>query len=122
MRPAQAALLQKARMIPERKISAIAYVGEAYLLQVLSIFLALAVAGYLYFVGVSIMNVISNREASVESERLRSVVGSLEEQYFMLSKAISPSAAAGLGLTANAEASYVRRGGAVATNVVPSEI
>lgn len=110
----QLALLHKARALPEHKVSAIAFAGESHMLQVLSIFLALSICAYLYFVGVSIMNVISNREASVESERLRSVVGSLEENYFTLAKSISPEAAGLHGLTTSAGASYVRRTGAVA--------
>lgn len=118
----QLSLLQKARALPERKVSAIAFAGESHLLQVFSIMLALSVAAYLYFVGVSIMNVISNREASVESERLRSVVGGLEEEYFALAKAISPDAAGALGLTGTAEASFVRRAGAVAVNTPASDI
>ena len=122
MRQAQLALLQKARTLPERKISSIAFAGESYLLQTLSILLVLCVAAYLYFVGVSIMNVITNREASVESERLRSIVGGLEEQYFTLSKAITPDAAGNLGLSASAETSFVRRTSAVAVNDAPTDI
>lgn len=122
MRQAQLALLQKARTLPERKVSAIAFAGESHMLQVLSILLALSIAGYLYFVGVSIMNVISNREASVESERLRSIVGGLEEDYFALAKSISPEAAGEHGLTASAGATYVRRANAVATNATQSGI
>lgn len=122
MRQAQLALLQKARTLPERKISSVAFSGESYLLQTLSILLVLCVAAYLYFVGVSIMNVITNREASVESERLRSIVGGLEEQYFTLSKAITPDAAGNLGLSASAETSFVRRTSAVAVNDAPTDI
>lgn len=118
----QLSLLQKARALPERKVSSIAFSGESHLLQVLSIFLALSVLAYLYFVGVSIMNVISNREASVESERLRSVVGGLEENYFALAKSVSPEVAGSLGLTGNAEVSYVRRAGAVAVNTPASDL
>lgn len=116
MRQAQLALLQKARALPERKVSAVAFAGESHMLQVLSVLLALSVAAYLYFVGVSIMNVISNREASVESERLRSTVASLEEEYFVLAKSISPESAGNLQLTASAGTSFVRRTSAVASN------
>lgn len=122
MRPAQLALLQKARALPERKVSSVAFAGESYLLQTLSILIVLCVAAYLYFVGVSIMNVITNREASVESERLRSIVGGLEEQYFQLSKAVSPESASAHGLTTSAGVSFVRRTSAVASNVTPNEI
>lgn len=122
MRQAQLALLQKARMLPERKVSAVAFAGESHMLQVLSILLALSVAAYLYFVGVSIMNVISNREASVESERLRSTVASLEEDYFALAKSISPGSAGNLQLTASAGTSFVRRTSAVAANVAQNDI
>ena len=122
MRPAQLALLQKARALPERKVKAIAFAGESHLIHALSIFLAFSIAAYLYFVGVSIMNVISNREASVESDRLRSVVGTLEADYFSIQKTIAPHAASSYGLTARAEATYVRRTSGVASNANLSDL
>jgi hypothetical protein len=126
MRPAhsknQLSLFQKARELPRREIRAAAYAGEPYMLHALSLVLALCVCAYLYFVGISIMNVIVSREASVESERLQSIVGNLEEQYFTLAKTVTPESAGQFGLVAGADASFVRRGGAVAANVTPSDI
>lgn len=110
----QLSLFQKAYELPRRKVRAVAFAGESHAVQFLSIMLALCVAAYLYFVGVSIMNVISNREASAEIERVRSSVASLEKDYFTLSKAISPKSADSFGLTTNTEATYVRRAVGVA--------
>jgi uncharacterized membrane protein YjgN (DUF898 family) len=93
-----------------------AYSGEHLLLRSLMIALAVCVAAYLYFVGLSIMNVISHREASVESDRLRSSVSRLEEDFFALSNAISPSMGANLGLVTVSDSTFVRRATGLATN------
>jgi len=96
--------------------------GEHFVVRILIAAILMCVAAYLYFVGVSIMNVIANREASLESERLQSLVGTLEEEYFALSKAISPENGAVMGLSKTADTSFVRRGGGMASNVTPSDI
>lgn len=116
----QISLFQKARELPNAKIRVATYAGESHLIHILSLFLAIAVCAYLYFVGVSIMNVISNREATAESERLQSVVGTLEQEYFTLSRAVTPDMAASLGLVKTSETSFVRRPGGVATNARPA--
>lgn len=96
--------------------------GEHLVVRALIAALFICIAAYLYFVGVSIMNVIGSREASVDSERLQSVVGTLEEEYFALSKRISPENGVGLGLSKTSVTSFVRRAGGVASNVQPSGI
>jgi len=96
--------------------------GEQFLIRGLGVALALCILAYLYFVGLSIMNVIANREASVESTRLQSTVSSLEEEYFTLSRAISPEAGANLGLTQSEETFFVRRVNNMASNVLPAGI
>lgn len=118
----QLSLIQKARELPERQIHAAAFAGESHVVHVLGVAFVLCIVAYIYFVGVSITNVISNREASVESERLQSVVAGLEEDYFELAKSVTPEAAVGLGLTASADTSFVRRTSAVAANAQRSDL
>ena len=113
-------LLQKARRLQARPIQVATFGGESYLLQGLFVMLGICVASYLYFVGLSIMNVIANREASVETERLRSTVSSLEEDYFTLSKDVTADVGSYIGLTATADSSFVRRTSGMAMNVRPS--
>lgn len=96
--------------------------GEHLVVRALIMALFMCVAAYLYFVGVSIMNVIGSREASIESERLQSIVSTLEEEYFALSKSISPENGVGLGLSKTSATSFVRRPGGVASNIQPSGI
>jgi hypothetical protein len=93
-----------------------AYSGEHLVLRALIFALAACIAAYLYFVGLSIMNVISHREASVLSDRLRSEVGTLEKEYFELSEAVTPEMGSRLGLVSASNASYVRRGTGLASN------
>lgn len=118
----QLSLFQKARELPKRQVSVATFTGESHVLQLLILLLGLCVAAYLYFVGVSIMNVIGSREASIESERLQSIVSTLEEEYFALSKSISPENGVGLGLSKTSATSFVRRPGGVASNIQPSGI
>ncbi|MDP3645803.1 MAG: hypothetical protein Q8R25_01835 [bacterium] len=118
----QLSLFQKARELPHRRVSIAAFSGESHVLQFFMLALALCVAGYLYFVGVSIMNVIAHREASVESDRLQSIVVNLEEEYFKLSKGVTPEMGAHLGLQKTSATSFVRRASGMASNVKASEI
>lgn len=122
MKQAQLNFLEKAKSLPRQSINVAAYRGEAQLLRILSLLLALSIAGYLYFVGLSIMNVIANREASVMSDRLQSDVAVLEQQYFTLSKEVSPESAAAHGLSKPVATSFVRTQPNYATNVTQSDI
>lgn len=117
---AQLNFLEKAKSLPRQSINVAAYRGEAHFLRILSLLLALSIAGYLYFVGLSIMNVIANREASVMSDRLQSDVASLEQEYFTLSKGVSPEAASNHGLARPAVTSFVRSQPNYAANVTQS--
>lgn len=115
----QASLFEKAKNIPQRSISIAAYRGEAHALSILYFALGLCIAAYVYFVGLSIMNVIANKEASAASGRLQSEVAALEQEYFTLSKSVTPEMGAQLGLVPAGKAHFVRRvGSAMASNVL----
>ena len=118
----QLSLFEKARSIPQRSISVAAYRGEPYMLQILFMALALCIVAYLYFVGLSIMNVITNREAVAESERLQNETAALEHEYFALSKGITPEAGVALGLVPTKSAKFVHRGGFMAANVTADDL
>lgn len=122
MKPVQLKLFEKARELQNRKVSVVAFAGESHVVQFLLLAIASCVCLYLYFVGVSILNVISNREASLESERLQSLVGSLEEDYFALAQAVTPEVGAQMGLTATKDMSFVKVDRNFALNTAPSEL
>ncbi len=118
----QLSLFQKAKELPNRHVALAAYTGESYVVRALLFMFILCVAGYLYFVGLSILNVISSREASVESDRLQSVVGNLEQEYFELSKSVTPDVGASFGLVPTKSQAYVRSASNVASNVTHRDI
>ncbi|MEK7509656.1 MAG: hypothetical protein AAB605_03010 [Patescibacteria group bacterium] len=89
------------------------YPGEHYAFQGLVFVLVACVFAYGYFVSLSIMNVVTHKEAIVESDRLQSEVSMLEEEYFALAKEVTPEMAGRLGLTSVSDTSFVRRPGAV---------
>ncbi len=113
-------LLQKARRLQEHKVQVATFAGESYILQGLLLALTVCIATYLYFVGVSIMNVIAHREATVETERLRSTVGTLEQDYFTLSKEVTSIVGTDIGLQQTIGSSFVKRTNGVAMIVRPS--
>jgi hypothetical protein len=90
-----------------------AFKGEQYLLHMLFLAIGLCIVGYAYFVSLSILNVIAHKEAIAESERLQSQVGLLEQDYFELSKSVTPALAVQLGMTQTSDTTFVRRPGAV---------
>jgi len=99
------------------------YPGEHILFQGLVCAVVACVFAYAYLVSFSIMNVIAHKEAIAKSEKLQSAVGGLEEEYFALSKEVTPEMAGRLGLTGVSKTSFVRRPGAVGSAAVtPSEI
>ena len=120
--PSQLSLFQKAKELPNRHVALAAYTGESYMVQALIFLFILCVAGYLYFVGLSILNVVGSREASVESDRLQSVVGSLEEEYFGLSKSVTPEIGVQYGLSRPATQAFVRSPSNMASNVTHNDI
>jgi|SRR3989344_5218519 len=92
-----------------------AFPGEQFVLQGLIAMLVLCVVGYAYFVSLSIVNVIAHKEAITSSESLQSSVGTLEQEYFELSKSVTPEMGARLGMTPTSDTSFVHRPGAVGT-------
>ena len=118
----QLSLFQKAREFPKRSVSISAYTGESHILKGLLLVLALCILGYLYFVGISILNVIANREAAAQSNSLQTAVSSLEQEYFKLSKSVTPERGESLGLSATKNQAYVRRALNVASNVRASDL
>lgn len=107
----QTTIIEKAKGIHRQSISLAAFRGEAQMLRILSAMLAFAIAGYLYFVGVSIMNVIVSREASMASERLQSEVATLEQEYFRLAKQVTAEGAANSGLVKPVATTFVKAQG-----------
>ena len=90
-----------------------AFRGEEFVLHALFLMIGLCVVGYAYFVSLSIINVIAHKEAIAQSESLLSEVGTLEEEYFELSKQVTPESGAHLGMTATSDTTFIRRPGAV---------
>ena len=94
-----------------------AFPGENLALRFLFLALTVCILGYVYFVSVSIMNVIAHKEALAASESLQGEVGDLEEQYFALSKNVTPESGVHLGMTPTSDTTFVRRPGTVGTAV-----
>lgn len=69
--------------------------------------IGVTIALYIYFVGSSVFNVMAKTEAETNTRALHDAIASLEGNYFTLSQAITPEAAASLGLVATV-ATYVR--------------
>ena len=116
-RTIQTHLGEGAKRLSSQSVTLAAYRGEAQMLRVLSCVLAFAIAGYLYFVGVSILNVIMSREAAMASEHLQSEVATLEQEYFTLSKEVSTDTAAAHGLTQPVATTFVKAQANYAVNV-----
>ncbi len=96
---------------------------ERIVLRVLSIFLLAAIAGYLYFVSASILNVIARKEALSRISVIQGSIGGLEQDYFELSSGIRPESGPSLGLGPIKNQSYVYRPGNVgAATIAPNEI
>ena len=100
-----------------KKISilVIEYQWEQTALRILLGMLAFLTAGYLYFVAASVFNVIAHKEADVQSARLETSIGLLEQTYFKLSQNLTPSVGSTLGLATITEQSYIYRHTSVAS-------
>ncbi|MSU74122.1 hypothetical protein EXS56_03205 [Candidatus Kaiserbacteria bacterium] len=97
--------------------------GERIALRLLSIFLITAIAGYLYFVSASILNVIARKEALTRVSVIQGSIGGLEQHYFKLSSGISPESGSSLGLAPITKQAYVYRPGNVgAATIARNEI
>lgn len=91
--------------------------------SILSIMLVILVAGYLYFVAASILNVIARTEALGEMQSTQSSIASLEQRYFALSQGVTPEEGAALGFSPVSHTSYVfRPGNAAVAGITPNEI
>lgn len=84
--------------------------------------LAVLLAGYLYCVSASVLNVIARKEAVAKSASLESAIGALEQEYFSYANDVTPATGATLGLAPVVETSYVHRPGAVASAISSDEV
>lgn len=80
---------------------------EQRVFQILCIALGVLIAGYLYFVSASVLNIMANREAESSIAAVQSSIASLETQYFALDKDVTPAMAQTLGLAPVADPQYV---------------
>jgi hypothetical protein len=96
-------------------ILSVEYLYERVAFRVLFALLGVALLGYLYFVGASVMNIIERKEASHAAAALQGSIAGLEKQYFALSESITPQNGAALGLAPLSNADYVYRPGATAS-------
>lgn len=93
---------------------------ERTMMHALLAVLAVLCFGYLYFVGMSVMNIVARKEADAQTSRLQSAIASLEQQYFALSKDVDESAAVAIGLAPVDETHYVFRPGNAAAATMAS--
>lgn len=81
--------------------------------RILSFMLAILVFAYISFVSFSIVNVIARKEANDQATALRSVVGTLERDYFALSETVGAANGDSLGLAPVSDTQYIHRPGTV---------
>lgn len=84
---------------------------EQKIMHVLPLILIVLIAGYLYFISSSVLNVIARKEALAQIIKIQGAIGGLEQQYFTLSQEVSPETGASLGLTPIRNTHYVYRPG-----------
>lgn len=91
--------------------------------RLLCFMLLILVFAYVSFVSLSIVNVIARKEANDQATALRSVVGSLERDYFALSQTVGAANGDSLGLAPVSDTQYIHRPGSVgAVDGVRNEI
>ncbi len=73
--------------------------------------IVLLLLGYLYFVYMSILNVIVRREALTGIARTQNNISAMEREHFILSQSVTASAGVSLGLSPIKSTSYVYRPG-----------
>lgn len=88
---------------------AVEYPSERFILKGLIAALIILACGYLYFVSESVLNIMAQRTADNQSAQIQATIGSLENQYFALSQAITPQAGSELGLVPVQVNEYVNR-------------
>ena len=69
---------------------------------------------YVYFVGVSVVNLIARKEAFASVQRMNAEVSVLEQNYLTFSHGLTPDQGAELGLTVISPSEYIRVPGATA--------
>lgn len=92
---------------------------ESALLRALMLILVVLCAGYLYFVGASVLNIIARKEAAAETTRLQSAIAAMEQEFFALSESIDESVATTIGLAPIDDAQYVYRPGTAVAATIP---
>ncbi len=86
---------------------------ERILARFLTIAVVTLVAGYLYFVSASVLNVIARKDALTQVAKIQSAIGGLERQYLALSQSVTPSTDVAIGLSPVENTQYVYRPGNV---------
>jgi hypothetical protein len=92
---------------------------ESAFLRALMLILLVLCAGYLYFVGASVLNIIARKEAGTETTRLQSAIAVMEQEYFALSHSVDESIATSIGLTNLRDTQYVYRPGTAVAATIP---
>lgn len=87
--------------------------AERVMFRVLIALLLGLIAGYIYFVSASVLNVVARKEAMTHMASLGSSVSLLERDYYAATAAITPGVGARLGLSPVAHTRYVHRPGTV---------
>ncbi len=96
---------------------------ERILARCLTIAVVTLVAGYLYFVSGSVLNVMARKDALTQVTKIQGAIGGLEQQYFALSQDVTPSTGGVLGLAPVENTQYVYRPGNVgAATIGPNAI
>lgn len=87
----------------------IEYPYEVHLFRALVGAIALIVVLYIYFVFSSIFNIMAERVADAQSTQIQNSIATLEDSYFQVSQAITPSTQGDLGLTTMDKPAFVNR-------------
>ena len=90
---------------------------ESSALRFLVALVVVCVCTYVYFVSLSVLNVIARKEAMADISRLAGSISVMETEYFALSETIQPSEGARLGLAPLSNVSYIYRPGNTALAV-----
>ena len=97
--------------------------AERLALRILVLALVFVMCAYFYFIAASILNVIARKEALTKVTMIQGSIGGREQQYFELTKGITPQDGPELGLTPVAKKAYVYRPGNVgAATIARNEI
>ena len=93
---------------------------EQLIFRVLIGALIILTCSYLYFVSVSVLNVMARREALARATQLEGDIGTLGKEYFSLSQETTPQMGSEYGLVPVAKTTYVYRPGATAAATIRS--